>query len=149
PFSFSRKRSEHDGCQSGDHNTNGSIRGLSTAARTTCRLSGTPHSVLACRSRGTPFGSNSGGVFMSADHTTTNAQHVPLGELERALLDEFIRVRGYDPEKLEDVPEAELDTLLKAASLYASGKLTEIESRLHFLDEVHGTVRGEQKSGLD
>jgi hypothetical protein len=86
---------------------------------------------------------------MSADHTNPNAPHVPLGELERALLDEFIRVRGYDPDNLHDLPEAELDMLLKAASLYASGKLTEIESRLHFLDEMHGVVPGEHKGGLD
>jgi hypothetical protein len=84
---------------------------------------------------------------MSADYTTTHARHVPLGELELAILDEFIRARGYDPHKLHDLPEAERDTLLKAASLHASGKLTEIEARLRFLDERHRVLPGEYNSG--
>ena len=60
-----------------------------------------------------------------------------LGQLEHALIEEFVRARGYDPLRLADLPEEDRITLLKEASIYASGKLTEMESREHFLDELH------------
>jgi hypothetical protein len=60
-----------------------------------------------------------------------------LGQLERALIEEFVRARGYDPLRLADLPEHDRLTLLKEASIYASGKLTEMESRERFLDEIH------------
>ena len=61
----------------------------------------------------------------------------PLSQLERALIAEFVRARGFDPLALADLPEHERKALLKDASIYASGKLTEVESREHFLDEIH------------
>jgi hypothetical protein len=60
-----------------------------------------------------------------------------LGQLERALIEEFVRARGYDPLRLADLPEHDRVMLLKEASVYASGKLTEMESRERFLDEIH------------
>jgi hypothetical protein len=66
-------------------------------------------------------------------------QHMedPLGQLERALIDEFVRASGRDPARLADLPEQERDALLKAASVHASAKLSEIESRSHFIHELH------------
>ena len=61
----------------------------------------------------------------------------PLSGLERALIDEFIRARGYDPLRLDDLPAAQRDALLKEASTYASAKLCEVESRSRFVDELH------------
>jgi choline kinase len=61
----------------------------------------------------------------------------PLGQLERALIEEFLQVRGYNPVKLAELPEAERETLLNDASVYASAKLAEAESRSHFLHEIH------------
>jgi hypothetical protein len=61
----------------------------------------------------------------------------PLSQLERALIAEFVRARGYDPLTLADLPDRDRTILLKEASIYASGKLTEVESREHFLDEIH------------
>jgi hypothetical protein len=61
----------------------------------------------------------------------------PLGQLERTLIAEFVRARGYDPLRLAELSEHDRITLLKEASIYASGKLTEMESREHFLDEIH------------
>jgi hypothetical protein len=61
----------------------------------------------------------------------------PLAALERALIVEYVRARGYDPLHLSDLEEVERETLLKEASVYASSRLTEIESRSHFLDEIH------------
>jgi hypothetical protein len=73
----------------------------------------------------------------------------PLGELERALIAEFVRARGYDPQKLSDLPQEERQSLLKDASVYASGKLMEIEARSHLLDELHDGVPGIPKTGVD
>ena len=61
----------------------------------------------------------------------------PLGQLERTLIAEFVRARGYDTLRLAELSEHDRITLLKEASIYASGKLTEMESREHFLDEIH------------
>jgi hypothetical protein len=62
-------------------------------------------------------------------------------QLERALIEEFMRARGYDPHKLSELPAQEREALLKEASVYASVKLTEVESRSHFLDEIHNSTR--------
>ena len=61
----------------------------------------------------------------------------PLGQLERSLIEEFVRARGYDPNKLGHLSEREREKLLADASVYASGKLTEVEARSHFVDEIH------------
>jgi hypothetical protein len=62
----------------------------------------------------------------------------PTGDLERAYIAEFLRRRGHTFETLRDLPDADAHDLLKAASIYASGKLTEVESRSHYVDQVHG-----------
>jgi len=64
----------------------------------------------------------------------------PLACLEQSLIDEYIRLRGYDPARLGNLVAADRDTLLKAASLYASGKLCEVETRSHFLHELHDAI---------
>ena len=62
----------------------------------------------------------------------------PLAELEQAFIAEFLHAGGYDAERLRQLPEAELRQLLKAASLYASAKLMEVEARARFVNELHG-----------
>jgi hypothetical protein len=69
-----------------------------------------------------------------------------LGQLEQALIEAFVRGRGYDPLRLADLPEQERNALLKEASTYASGKLVEIEARSHFFDEIHAK-EGPQRRG--
>jgi hypothetical protein len=86
---------------------------------------------------------------MSAKLSEVPGLEAPLGGLERALIEEFVRRRGYDPLRLDDLPEDERTNLLKDASVYASGKLMEVESRSRFLDEMHANVPGTHKSGLD
>lgn len=58
--------------------------------------------------------------------------------LEQAFIDEFIRLRGYDPAKLHDLPDAERDQLLKQASSHAAARLAEVESRAHYVHDIHG-----------
>lgn len=74
-------------------------------------------------------------------HMRNNADirrvEAPLGQLERSLIEEFVRARGHEPNTLADLPEHERERLLADASIYASGKLTEVEARSHFVDEIH------------
>ena len=76
---------------------------------------------------------------MTRHETDTNRLQSPLGALERTLIDEFLRSRGLDQEALGKLPEAERHALMAEASTHASARLTEIESRSHFVHELHGT----------
>ena len=77
------------------------------------------------------------------------ASEAPLGQLERALIDEFVRAQGHDPLKLADLPELEREALLKEASVYASGRLSEVETRSHFVHEIHEGGGSTVKTGLE
>lgn len=74
---------------------------------------------------------------MGATRRETAAIEPPLGRLERAFIDEFIVARGYDPLKLENLPQLERVRLLKEACAYASAKLAEVESRSHLIHDIH------------
>ena len=77
---------------------------------------------------------------MSAERPDTPPLEDPCGQLERAFIDEFVRMQGYDPLELKKLPEQQRHALLKEASTYAATKLTEVESRAHFIHEIHGGV---------
>ena len=62
----------------------------------------------------------------------------PNGPLESELINEYLRTRGYDLRSLDRLPDDERRQLLREASMHASGKLTEIEARAHFVHELHG-----------
>lgn len=61
----------------------------------------------------------------------------PEGRLEQAFVDEFLRARGYDSATLRALPEDERNRLQTEASVYAAGKLAEVEARSHFIHEIH------------
>ena len=61
----------------------------------------------------------------------------PQAQLERAFIDEYIRLHGHDPDAIRLLPEAEVMTLLEAASIYAAGRLAEFESRAHYIHDIH------------
>lgn len=82
-------------------------------------------------------------------NTDTRPLEAPLRELERSLIDEFVRARGYDPHKLAELPEDKRQKLLADASVYASGKLMEVEARSHFLDEIHNGTPAIPKSSVE
>jgi hypothetical protein len=65
------------------------------------------------------------------------AVRAPLVDVERALIDAFLRSRGYDAASIALLNDTDREQLLKEASIYASSRLSEIESRAHFLDELH------------
>ena len=70
-------------------------------------------------------------------------------DLERSIIDEFLRARGHDPNHLDRLSPAERDAILAEASVHASGKLSEIESRAHFVHELHEGGHGASKIGLE
>ena len=61
----------------------------------------------------------------------------PHAELERALIAEFLERRGVSLAAMKELPDEDAAVLLKAASLYASGRLTEMESRAHLVEDLH------------
>jgi hypothetical protein len=81
-----------------------------------------------------------------SNETRIRLREAPLGELERSLIDEFVRARGYDPNKLAELTEHDRHKLLADASVYASGKLVEVEARSRFLDEIHDGTPGISKT---
>lgn len=75
---------------------------------------------------------------MATTKPDAHAVRDPEGQLERAFIDEFLRAHGHDPRAIDALPEHERKTLLREASVYAAGKLTEVEARAHFVRELHG-----------
>lgn len=72
---------------------------------------------------------------------------MPLDQIERSLIDEYLRMRGHDPHHLSDLPASERDALLKDASIYASSKLSEVETRSRYVHQVHEAIGDLPKQG--
>ena len=49
--------------------------------------------------------------------------------LEKCLIDGYLKKKGYTRESLKSLPADEAKMLMREASIYASGKLSEIEIR--------------------
>ena len=62
----------------------------------------------------------------------------PLAKLERALIEEFLRAQGHDPVALRARTDAAAKAALRDAAIYAATRLTEVESRAHYINEIHG-----------
>jgi len=62
----------------------------------------------------------------------------PRAQLEKALIADYLRTRGYELEKLHELPEELAKQLMTEASTYASARLAEVEARAHFVHEAHG-----------
>jgi hypothetical protein len=86
---------------------------------------------------------------MPAHDPDTPRLESPLGGLERSLIDEYIRACGIDPATLADLPADKREALLKEASIYASSRLSEVESRSHYVHEIHQPIGGTPKTGLE
>ena len=61
----------------------------------------------------------------------------PLAELERQLIDEYLRGLGLDPEVVRKRTDERARQILAAAAQYAALKLTEVESRAHYVRDLH------------
>ena len=75
---------------------------------------------------------------MTAKEPDARAMEDPGGQLENALIEEFLRARGLDSSALHALPEDEAKHLLTEASVYAATRLAEVEARAHFVHTIHG-----------
>jgi glutathione S-transferase len=58
--------------------------------------------------------------------------------LEKGLIDEYLKNKGYDQGRLKKLPEEEARKLMTEAVIYASGKLTEIETKARYKQKIKG-----------
>jgi hypothetical protein len=62
----------------------------------------------------------------------------PHSRLERQLIAAFLAESGHDYQALVARTDAEARALLAGAAHYASERLSEIEARSHYVQELHG-----------
>jgi hypothetical protein len=63
--------------------------------------------------------------------------HDPEGQLEQELIADFLHALGHDAATLDALPAPQRLHLLQDASIYAAGKLAEIEARAHYIADIH------------
>jgi hypothetical protein len=74
---------------------------------------------------------------MSAERSESSGD--PLAQLERAFIEEYLQSRGHHLNDLRELPSDQANALMKEASTYASGRLTEVETRAHLVSDLHDT----------
>ena len=62
----------------------------------------------------------------------------PQARLERAFIDQFLQERGCSLATVDSWPQAERKKLMTQASLYAAGRLAEIDARAAYVHDIHG-----------
>jgi len=65
-----------------------------------------------------------------------NSQEEIHAELEKSLINEYLKRKGYTKESLKKLPEDEASRIIVEASTYASGKLAEIENRARYTQNL-------------
>jgi hypothetical protein len=76
-------------------------------------------------------------VQMAADRTDIPPREEPLAELERRIIDDYIRGLGHDPDNLRASQDPAARRILIDASTYAATRLSEVEARSHYVRELH------------
>jgi hypothetical protein len=76
-------------------------------------------------------------VPMATERTDVPPLEEPLAELERQIIDEYIRRLGHDPGALRASMDPGARRILVAASTYAATRLSEVEARSHYVRELH------------
>lgn len=74
---------------------------------------------------------------MFVDRPDSMSLHQPLAGLERTLITEYLEARGCDPTALRQRTDPAALALLRDASSHASARLAEIETRAHYVHEMH------------
>lgn len=76
---------------------------------------------------------------MTAIDPDTPRLESPLAEIEHQLMAAYVAGAGRSLEELQSRTDEVAQALLADASRYASGKLSEIEARSHYVQALHGT----------
>jgi hypothetical protein len=74
---------------------------------------------------------------MAIDRTDMPPLEEPLAELERRIINDYIRARGHDPAELRASREPDAHQILIDAAVYAATRLSEVEARSHYVRELH------------
>jgi hypothetical protein len=61
-------------------------------------------------------------------------------ELEKSLINEYLKRKGYSPESLGRMLPDKAHKIMSEASLYASGKLAEIENKARYSQDLQGNL---------
>ena len=79
---------------------------------------------------------------MSAPSLTPSetALDEPRARLEKIYLQAYLRAKGCTLQSLHELPDEEAKRLMTEASIYASSRLAEIETREQLLNELHGAT---------
>ena len=75
----------------------------------------------------------------SPDNAERPVMEEPLAGLERMYIKVYLRGKGHTLQSLHTLPEKEAKRLMTEASLFASTKLAEVETRAQFVQEIHDT----------
>jgi hypothetical protein len=62
----------------------------------------------------------------------------PQSVMEKMLLEEFLRGKGYQLKDLHTLPDEQARALMTEASKYASLKMAQVESSAHFREKIRG-----------
>ncbi|MFZ0546894.1 MAG: hypothetical protein WAM60_15715 [Candidatus Promineifilaceae bacterium] len=62
----------------------------------------------------------------------------PQSTMERMLLEEFLRGKGYELKDLHNLPENQVKELMTEACQYASLRMAQVESSAHFREKIRG-----------
>ena len=65
--------------------------------------------------------------------------------LENALIEEYLKEKGYSHEDLKKLPAELVEKLMKEASQFASLKMEEVQARAHFVKELHDDASALEK----
>ena len=60
----------------------------------------------------------------------------PQSALEKHLVEDYLKSKGYSREDLHQLPEEKVRELMKEACTYASLRLAELESKSQFREEI-------------
>ena len=71
------------------------------------------------------------------NNTTPHTEEEIHALLERCLIEEYLKGKGHTRESLKRLPDDEAHQMMRDASTYASGKLSEIEIRARFTEDLH------------
>jgi hypothetical protein len=70
------------------------------------------------------------------DDNHTDSEGDIHAELEKSFIVEYLKREGYTLESLNKLPEGEAHRIMSEASIYASGKLAEIDNRARYTQNL-------------